>query len=530
MGEMMMGSPDNELVKAYAAEGSETAFRALVARHVDLVYATAMRQVGDAGVAEEVAQNVFMALARKAPRLGGMETLGGWLHRTAIFEAKARIRAELRRRRREETAAELVAMQREGASPLAAMIPLLDEGLLSLRDGDRLALVLRFLEERSLREVGTVLGVDEDAARKRISRALERLTRFFRQRGLTIPGDANSAALLADVAMAAPAGVATACANAGLTMGGAATGLNLALFKLMTLTKTQTLVLCAVVALAPLAWQWQAAAGVAREQAEARAQRASAGGMAMELENNLRQTRASVERMKAETATNELRLAELNTQIEGRAPAPVYQWDDASPVVRVPKQLLGMIPVAAVSSPRGQLSEQIKEVLQLTDAETQRVQEALDRFKAEYNAAQAVKIKRVEPSEQDLRGGKPEETRVFEVPAIGDKMGEMRQALFGELEATLGTERFQGFRSALEDWMPVDDEERGINSGMGVFNFDHRMIFRQPQPGSQTIKASLSRPNGQWMSEPTKLEDIPEIFRAQLQDWITIAQTKPAKN
>ncbi|MDB6019271.1 MAG: hypothetical protein JWR19_3760, partial [Pedosphaera sp.] len=101
---MMMGSPDNELVKAYAAEGSEAAFRALVARHVDLVYATALRQVGDAGVAEEVAQNVFMALARKAPRLGGMETLGGWLHRNAIFEGKARIRAELRRRRREETA------------------------------------------------------------------------------------------------------------------------------------------------------------------------------------------------------------------------------------------------------------------------------------------------------------------------------------------------------------------------------------------------------------------------------------------
>src|SRR5436309_14549128 len=75
-------SPDRELVTAYAARGSETAFRALVTRHVHLVYATALRQVGDAGLAEEITQNVFIALARKAPRLAGIETLAGWLHRT----------------------------------------------------------------------------------------------------------------------------------------------------------------------------------------------------------------------------------------------------------------------------------------------------------------------------------------------------------------------------------------------------------------------------------------------------------------
>src|SRR6267378_4241031 len=132
-------SPDRELVTAYAARGSETAFRALVTRHVHLVYATALRQVGHAGLAEEITQNVFIALARKAPRLAGIETLAGWLHRTSILEAKARIRSELRRDRREETAAELVNLQREGASPFAAMVPLVDEGLLSLRDSDRLA-------------------------------------------------------------------------------------------------------------------------------------------------------------------------------------------------------------------------------------------------------------------------------------------------------------------------------------------------------------------------------------------------------
>src|SRR5438874_10600784 len=120
---------DCELVTDYAARGSEAAFRALVTRHVHLVYATALRQVGDAGLAEEITQNVFIALARKAPRLAGIETLAGWLHRTTILEAKARIRAELRRKRREETAAEITLRQSDGESPFEALVPLLDEGL-----------------------------------------------------------------------------------------------------------------------------------------------------------------------------------------------------------------------------------------------------------------------------------------------------------------------------------------------------------------------------------------------------------------
>ena len=98
-------TPDRDLVRSYASEGSETAFRALVGRHVGLVFATALRQVGDTGLAEEITQNVFVHLARKAPSLAGHETIAGWLHRSAILESKARFRSEVRRRRREEVAA-----------------------------------------------------------------------------------------------------------------------------------------------------------------------------------------------------------------------------------------------------------------------------------------------------------------------------------------------------------------------------------------------------------------------------------------
>src|SRR6266576_3532779 len=199
------------------------------------------------------------------------------MHRTDILEAKGRIRAELRRGRREEVAAEIAALQREGASPLDALVPLLDEGLLNLRDGDRLALVLRFLEERSLREVGAALGVDEDAARKRVSRALERLAGFFRRRGFAVPAGMGAAALLANSATAVPAGLAASATIAGLAAGGAATGINLAWLKLMALTKTETAVICAIVAAAPLTWQWHAVARAEGQQANLNPQTAAAG-------------------------------------------------------------------------------------------------------------------------------------------------------------------------------------------------------------------------------------------------------------
>ena len=100
-------------------------------------------------------------MARKAPLLAGLETLAGWPHRATVLEAKARVRSELRRREREQAAFELTTLAHEGASPLAALVPLLDEALLNLGESDRLALVLRFLEERSLREVGASMGVAE---------------------------------------------------------------------------------------------------------------------------------------------------------------------------------------------------------------------------------------------------------------------------------------------------------------------------------------------------------------------------------
>src|SRR5256885_6776605 len=95
---------DQDLLREYREGGSEGAFQSLVQRHVNLVYSTALRRLRDSGLAEEVTQNVFVVLARKAPFLDRHIGLAGWLYKTTLLEARHRQRSELRRKRREETA------------------------------------------------------------------------------------------------------------------------------------------------------------------------------------------------------------------------------------------------------------------------------------------------------------------------------------------------------------------------------------------------------------------------------------------
>ena len=87
-----------QLLADYARNGSEEAFRELVTRYLSLVYSTAIRLVGgDAHLAEDVAQTVFVDLARKARTLPGDVMLGGWLHRNTCFVAAKTMRGERRR-------------------------------------------------------------------------------------------------------------------------------------------------------------------------------------------------------------------------------------------------------------------------------------------------------------------------------------------------------------------------------------------------------------------------------------------------
>lgn len=531
---MSVSPPDGELLAAYVSRRSEAAFGALVERHAGMVYATAVRQVGDSSLAEEIAQNTFVVLARKAPQLRGNQTLAGWLHRTVLLEAKAGIRKELRRRRREETAAILAGSEHEGDSPTAHLIPLLDEALLDLRDGDRQALILRFLEECSLRDVGAALGVEEDAARKRVARALDRVGEFFREKGFAISsGTATTAALLlGETSQAMPAAFVSATTQAALASTLTQPGLSLAGLKLMALTKTQTAAVTILLAAVPLAWQWRAQADVTRRQIELKVQTAQASNLLAALEQESQRQQEVARRVEASRINAELRLAERRDQLANRQPTPVYQWNDAEPLVRVPKQFVAGVSIQSVSTRQGKLSEKMAGALQLTEEESRRVQVLLDRFLTGIDSAQAAQMQMVPPRGQDLKEHAPEEVRVFEFPQMPELLNSMRDELFSDLHAVLGPERFPIFQKGLRYWMPLDNGDHGTSTGMAVVNSDHRYVFFRPEPGSGKLSwrweiEGLGSVLGMRGDVSDLRASLPSYLSDNLQDWIELAKPLP---
>jgi len=337
----------------------------------------------------------------------------------------------------------------------------------------------------------------------------------------------GGAALLGQAAQAAPAGLAATAAQAGLAAGGAAAGINLVLFHLMSLTKTQTAAACLLVAAMPLTWQWQAGARLAREQAEANDRQARAGRRVAEIENDLQRVRDDLLGAQAAALEAERQRDLFQARLAGKAPAPHYQWDDNSPLVRVPKAMLAQLNLSAVANRRGEVSGQIKEVLQMSEAETGAVQAAVNRFVAEYDSARAASARRVEPNEEEKRWRPDEEVRVFEMPDVTAQFKTMRAALFSEIDGALGRERSEFFEKKLQDWMPVEDERYyGLSSGNRIFPYEHRIRFSPCTYGFPALGWGMSKV-GAFVSGPMPIEEIPDYLRPQLQDWIAVAQSKP---
>jgi len=230
---------DLELLGQFAREQSQDAFSALVNRRLNLVYTAALRQVRSPELAEEVSLSVFTQLARRADQLRPDTVLTAWLYKVACNTAIDVVRREARRREREQTAFEMNSLN-EPSPDWAPIAGLLDEAMQSLDETDRAAVLLRYFENKSLREVGQALGASEDAAQKRVSRALERLHAFLSKRGFA-PGAASLAAFLsANAVQAAPAGLASAISS-GAVLGAAATSASTAatITKVIAMTTLQ---------------------------------------------------------------------------------------------------------------------------------------------------------------------------------------------------------------------------------------------------------------------------------------------------
>ncbi len=193
----------------YVRTGSEAAFRELVSRYIDLVHSTAVRLVeGDIHRAKDVAQMVFLDLARMAPKFSKNVMLGGWLHRHTCFVAANTMRGERRRQSREREAVEMNALQSNSRDDFELVAPILDEAINELAEADRTAILLRFFEQDDFRSVGRAIGSNEDAARMRVTRALEKLEGLLKDRGVTASAGALSGVLSAHAVEAAPAGLA----------------------------------------------------------------------------------------------------------------------------------------------------------------------------------------------------------------------------------------------------------------------------------------------------------------------------------
>jgi RNA polymerase sigma factor (sigma-70 family) len=249
----MQSMDDSALLRQFVGNRSDEAFSTLVTRHVNLVYSVAMRHVGNQHQAEEITQAVFIILAKKAGGLRHDKALSSWLFQATRLTANNFVRSEMRRHRREQEAH----MQSQATGPDSEVwpliAPLLDTAVASLNERDRRAIVLRFYEGRNLREVGVALGANEEAAKKRVARAVERLQKFFFKRGVDSTADAITGAIAANSIQIAPALLAKSVTAVAFAKGATASISTLTLIKgalkIMAWTKTKTAIVASVVAI-----------------------------------------------------------------------------------------------------------------------------------------------------------------------------------------------------------------------------------------------------------------------------------------
>lgn len=250
----MTDADDSALLREFAGQNSEPAFAELVRRHINLVYSVALRFTGNGNDSEDVTQAVFIILARKAGRLSERTVLTGWLYETTRFTALRWLRAQVRRRAREQEASmQSISHPPDNDDLWRQIAPHLEAAMSRLGAADRALLALRFFENKTGAEAASVLGLREEAARKRISRALEKLRTFFAQRGVNSTAETITRAISAHSIQAAPATLAKVVTAAAVVKGATASASILTLtkgaLKIMAWSKAKTAIVAGAIVL-----------------------------------------------------------------------------------------------------------------------------------------------------------------------------------------------------------------------------------------------------------------------------------------
>jgi len=341
----MQSKSDAELLRDYAENNSEAAFRELMHRYGDFVYSAALRQVENPEAARDVTQTVFTDLARKAGTLHADTILVGWLCRGARLAALEQLRGDRRRQHRERQAMEVRESASEDSNDWEVIRPVLDEAIASLGNEDRDALLLRFFRNESLLTVGRALGVSEDAAQKRVSRALDKVRGFLNGRGITTTAAALSIALAANAIQMAPGDLCASLTTAVLSEVTASKSGGL-ISKLLTITKMKQAIailgstavaVCLVYQLLVTQHRLRAAqASAERQAAEIQALRASNeqfAGQANEL-SRLRDEAKDVLRLRAEIARLRVEQAALK-KLAAQMPSPETNSQQKEPSILI---------------------------------------------------------------------------------------------------------------------------------------------------------------------------------------------------
>jgi RNA polymerase sigma factor (sigma-70 family) len=255
---MMANDADllGQFTRDSASPAGQDAFAELVNRHLPLVYSAALRQVRSPQLAEEVSQSVFTQLAHHSTALKPKTVLAAWLHRVTYHAAIDVVRREARRQARERIACEMSTLMNDEAADWTQIGPHLDEAVQSLDETDRAAIVLRYFENKSLREVGETLGASEDAAQKRVSRALDRLRDYFVKNNIAVPAGGLAVVISANAIHAAPVGLSSTIATASLAVPISASA-TITTAKIIAMTTIQKIAISAVIVGAAVAIAYQ---------------------------------------------------------------------------------------------------------------------------------------------------------------------------------------------------------------------------------------------------------------------------------
>ncbi len=227
---------DRELVERYLRDADQAAFGSIVERYLGLVLGVARRRTGNAALAEEIAHAVFAVLARKAHRIKVQDRLAGWLYRTAMLESSRVLRQEHARQRNLKNYAHMSEIQSEGRAVWEEVLPHLDDALSRLGAADRDLILLRFYEQKSFREIGTVFGKTENAVQKQTGKVLRKLEGMLKRRGLAITGVMLASNLGAKLNLPASTHLARSIAQHSMTASPSINKITLAIHAIHTMT------------------------------------------------------------------------------------------------------------------------------------------------------------------------------------------------------------------------------------------------------------------------------------------------------